>query len=68
MDACYGVSCTNVIYKHIYHGEYATCTSCLNGVKKIVEKIGEIIIIFKIHNMWLSKTTKKHFIKNVLIN
>jgi hypothetical protein len=35
MDACFNVSCTNLIYKHIHHGEYANmCASCLNGVKK----------------------------------
>jgi hypothetical protein len=38
MDACLNVFCTNAIYKHIYHGEYKTCTSCLNDIKTFCQQ------------------------------
>jgi sulfur relay (sulfurtransferase) DsrC/TusE family protein len=52
MDACLNLFYTNAIYKHIHHGEYKTCTSCLNVVKKIIDKIGkEKNNLIFLHNM-----------------
>jgi hypothetical protein len=45
MDACLNVSCTNAIYKHIYHGEYTNM----------------YVMFKCCQNIFVDKIRKKHF-------
>jgi hypothetical protein len=42
MDVCINIFCTNAIYKHVHHDEYANMYIMANGVKTFfLTKLGE---------------------------